>query len=436
MKISKRSVDALQVPETRRWVWDAEIKGFGIVLRPTGTHSFVFNYRDQHGRQRNITIGKVGSMTPDEARKRAEKLRREVGDGRSPLAEKRAARAALTIGDLLDRYLASERFKRKAPSTQTVDRGRIERHLRPLLGKLVVESVSPQDVEAAHAKIVAGKTAIDTPSGKKRGRIIVRGGEGTARMAIRLLRAILSWGRTAKVLPIGVGADLVAGVEIGRDGQRDLILDDPAAYGRLWKMLDQLTNPDALADGESIMRTEVADAIRVIALTGARKGEILGLRWRHIDLRAGTITLPLDAHKTGRKTGQARVIGLPAIAAAVIARQPKGEPDDLVFRPARGGAKLDLTKPWAIVRAAAGLPAGIGLHGLRHSLASHMAMEGAQAAEIMTALGHRDISTSAKYVHWARDRRQELAERAAAGITAAISGVAAGQVVSISEARK
>lgn len=437
-KITRRTVSALATPTKRGWVWDAELKGFGIALRPTGTHSYVYNYRDRHGRLRNITIGKIGSMTPDEARKRAETLRRDVADGRSPLAEKRAAKAAMTVSDLFDKYLASERFKNKAATTQGVDRGRIERHLRPLLGKHVLEALSPADVENAHRSIVTGKTATNKPSGKKRGRVIVRGGEGTARMAVRLLRSILSWGKAAKVLPPGVTPDLVSSVSIGRDGKRDLILDDPAAYARLWHVLDRLTDPGALSDNESPMRQEVADAIRVIALTGARKGEIVGLRWNHVDLKAGTLTLPVDAHKTGRKTGDQRIIGLPALAAIIIARQPAGDPGDLVFRPARGGERLDLTKPWRTIRTAAELPAGIGLHGLRHSLASHMAMNGAEATEIMTALGHRDITTSQKYVHWARDKRQALAEKAAAGITAAISGARgnADNVVSIEEASR
>lgn len=429
-KISKRTMDAVETPAKRQWLWDTELKGFGVALRPTGTHSYVFNYRDKHGALRNITIGKVGSMTPDEARKQADRLRRDVMDGRSPMAEKRAAKTAMTVGDLLDAYLASERFKKKAASTQTVDRGRIERHIRPLLGKLILEAVTPADIEAAHRKIVMGKTAMDAPSGKKRGRIVVKGGEGTARMAVRLLRSILSWGKSAKVLPATVAPDLVAGVEIGRDGKRDVILDDPEAYARLWRVLDRLTDPDKLEDGDTLMRPEVADAVRVIALTGARKGEIIGLRWRHVDLKGGTLTLPLDSHKTGRKTGQERIIGLPALASAIIARQPAGSADDLVFTPARGGNRLDLTKPWRTIRATADLPAGIGLHGLRHSLASHMAMNGAEAAEIMAALGHRDITTSQKYVHWARDKRQALAEKAAAGITAAITG-GAGNVVSI-----
>jgi integrase len=429
-KISKRTMDAVETPSKRQWLWDTELKGFGVALRPTGTHSYVFNYRDKHGALRNITIGKVGSMTPDEARKQAEKLRREVTDGRSPIADKRAAKTAMTVADLLDAYLSSERFKNKAPSTQAVDRGRIDRHIRPLLGKAVLEAVTPADIEAAHRKIVIGKTAMDAPSGKKRGRIIVKGGEGTARMAVRLLRSILSWGRTAKVLPATVTPDIVSGVEIGRDGKRVLILDDPEAYARLWRVLDRLTDPDKLKDDDTLMRPEVADAVRVIALTGARKGEIIGLRWRHVDLKGGTLTLPHDSHKTGRKTGQERIIGLPALASAIIARQPAGAPDDLVFTPARGGNRLDLSKPWRTIRETAELPAGIGLHGLRHSLASHMAMNGAEAAEIMAALGHRDITTSQKYVHWARDKRQVLAEKAAAGITAAITG-GTGQVLGL-----
>lgn len=426
-KITKRVVDAIETPEPRpngkprqQWLWDGEVKGFGICLRSTGVHSYVFNYRDTFGRSRNITIGKVGSQTPEQARRKAEAYRNAVRDGRSPLAEKRARARAMTVDELLNQYLESDRFRHKAESTQSIDRGRIERHLRPLLGNHVLEALTPPDIEKAHAKIVAGKTAVSKPSGKKRGRTLVRGGEGTARMAIRLFRSILSWGKIAKVLPDNFAPDVAASVDIGRDGRRSLILNDPATYARLWQTLDRLTDPTRLEEGERLLRPEAADAIRVILLTGARRSEVTGLRWSYVDLKAGTLTLPLDAHKTGRKTGETRVIGLPVLASNIIARQPQGEPDELVFPPAREGKRIDLSARWREVRKAADLPAGIGLHGLRHSLASHMAMAGAQAAEIMAALGHRDITTSARYVHWARDQHQTLAEKAAAGITAAI----------------
>ena len=82
--------------------------------------------------------------------------------------------------------------------------------------------------------------------------------------------------------------------------------------------------------------------------------------------------------------------------------------------------RVNVTRPWRTIRREAGLPDGIGLHGLRHSLATHLAMQGAQAAEIMTALGHRRLATAQKYVHWAEDSRAALAERAATIVTNAM----------------
>jgi integrase len=183
---------------------------------------------------------------------------------------------------------------------------------------------------------------------------------------------------------------------------------------------------------EKRIRPAVADAIRLIALTGARRGEVAGLERAHVDLKRGLITLPPRAHKTGRKTGKPRVIGLPAAAQAIIARQRAGEPESFVFAPARGERPIALSKVWRTVRTEAALPDGIGLHGLRHSLASHMAMGGAEAAQIMTVLGHAQLSTAQRYVHWAKDARQAFAERAAATALAGLTGgVVSGEVIEL-----
>lgn len=143
------------------------------------------------------------------------------------------------------------------------------------------------------------------------------------------------------------------------------------------------------------------------------------MRWRNVDLKAGLITL--TEHKTAASTGEDRVIGLPAAAAALIARQPQTGDDGFVFSLTGGEKPVSLQKAWERVHREAELPPGLGLHALRHSHASHMAMQGAEATEIMVALGHRDISTSARYVHAAKDYRQQIAERAA---TVALAGMA------------
>ena len=264
---------------------------------------------------------------------------------------------------------------RSPPWTQISDRGRIAAHLKPLLGSRHVERLTPGDVERAFVAIRDGKTARDVKT-RKRGRSRVRGGEGTARMAIRLLRAAINW---------AIGEGLVisnpcAQVRIGTDGTRDVILESVDDYRRLFETLDRM-------ERERRLRSAVADAIRVIALTGARRGEVIGLRWAHVDLKRGLITLPPQSHKAGRRTGKARIIGLPGRGTGDHRAPEPGMPlDDLVFPPAFGEGTLSLSKPWSQIRAEANLPEGIGLHGLRHSLASHMAMAGAAAGEIMTAL--------------------------------------------------
>ena len=166
----------------------------------------------------------------------------------------------------------------------------------------------------------------------------------------------------------------------------------------------------------------MADAIRLIAMTGARRGEITGLRWQHVDMKGGRIVLPASGHKTGRRTGKPRMIHLPAAAQQIIACQTEGGPDDFVFAASKGKGTISLAKAWRAIRAEAGLPKGIGLHGLRHSLATLLAVGGAQAAEIMTSLGHRQMSTTTRYLHFADTARAALAERAAAP---ALAGMAA-----------
>lgn len=412
-KLTKTVVDAEQPGEKERLIWDDEIKGFGLKVFPSGAKSFVFQYRVAEGRSRRATIGQYSeTLTADQARKRAKEMRRAVEDGRDPLAEKQARRQSITVDTMLDLYLKSARFEEKAATTQSIDRGRINRHLRPALGRHFVHSVTAENVRRAFAAIRDGETAADVKTGN-RGRAIVKGGEGTARMAIRLLRAVFRWA----IAEGHASSNPAAQVSVGADGTRDTILEKADDYARLFRALDTMQS-------EKRIRGAAADAIRVIALTGARRGEIAGLRWRHVDLKKGVLILPPAEHKTGRKIGKPRVIGLPTAAQAIISNQAEGELDDFVFRPMKGKGAITLSGPWRDVRKEAKLPEGIGLHGLRHSLASSMAMNGAEAAEIMTALGHRQLSTAQRYVHWAQDARSGLAERAASTVSAGLAQAA------------
>jgi integrase len=428
IRLGKRSVDGIQPdPAGRFIVWDTDLKGFGLHVLPSGVKSFIFDYRTAEGVKRRITIGKMsGSLTPDQARRVAEEKHIQVKQGKDPAAERREAREALTVSDILDEYVKSEAFAAKADSTQATDKGRIERHLKPIFGKEFVGKLTGDTIRRGYRDIAGGRTAATIKTGF-RGLARVQGGEGTAKKAILLLGAALNWGKDEgfKV------ENPVALVKLKADGVRNIVLDNQDDYRKMFQAIDDL-------EEKGVLRRAAADAVRLIALTGARKSEITGLRWRHVDLKTGVIRLAADENKGGKTSGEERIIGLPATAQAIIARQGETrEPDGLVFTLGSAGKEITLAKPWASIRAAAGLSEGLGLHGLRHSLATAMAMAGAGASEIMTLLGHRDISTSQKYVHYAQDKRQELAERAAASISASMkTEEGEGVVVQMGRAKK
>lgn len=409
-KLTKTTVDDARPSDKERFIWDSELKGFGLKVFPTGVKSFVFQYRSPEGRTRRYTIGKYSdTLTADQARKLAKDKAHDVHAGRDPMSEKKARRDAMTVAEVLDKYLHSERFAGNAETTKATDRGRIERHLIPLLGRTIADSLTAEQVAKAHRDIKDGKTAARIKT-KARGVARVTGGAGTADKSVLLLSTALTWACDqghVKRNPVKM--------KYGKSGQRDTILDDATDYMRMFATLQKM-------EDEKRVRSAAADAIRFIALTGARRGEALGLRRAWVDLKSGLVTIPPKSHKAGHKTGKPRIIALPSEAQAIIARQPAGEPNDYVFRPMKGTGTLSLTKVWPMLRAEAKLPPNLGLHGLRHSVGTHLAMSGASAVELMETLGHKQITTTLRYVHFAERARSTLAERAASIAVAGLKG--------------
>src|SRR6516225_10275770 len=173
VKITKRAVDVLRPTADGREVvlWDAELKGFGVRVQRGSVKSYILHYRVGTGRGaalRKLTIGKHGSpWTPEMARIEAKRLLAEVAAGRDPASARQDERNALTFGELIDLYLA-EGAGHKKLSTIKVDRGRIEHHLRPLLGKLRADQIGRADIERMRNAVTAGKTAERIESGEKR----------------------------------------------------------------------------------------------------------------------------------------------------------------------------------------------------------------------------------------------------------------------------
>ena len=196
-KVTKRVVDGVEPREATYLVRDTEVKGFVLVVTPAGATSYAVDYRAGSGRgspKGRLIIGKHGSpRTPETARVEAKRLLAEVAAGRDPATARQKDRKALTFDDLIDLYL-SERVNHKKASTLKADRGRIEHHLRPLLGKLRAERIVRADVERMRNAVTAGKTVERIESGEKRqSGSMARGGKGAAAQCVPLVSSIFAF---------------------------------------------------------------------------------------------------------------------------------------------------------------------------------------------------------------------------------------------------
>ncbi len=398
-KITKRTVDSCEPREQRYTVWDTTLRGFGVRVNSDGSKSYVVKYLID-GRQRWYTIGRHGALTPDEARTEAQDILGKAAKGIDPAKTKAEERAASTVAELCDRYLA-DGCATKKPSTLATDRGRIERHIKPLLGHRRVKDVTAGDVRRFLNDVANGKTAADVKTGPH-GRAIVGGGKGAATRTVGLLGGIFSF-----AVEEGLRSDNpVRGVKRFPDkkGERFLSLEEMARLG------------DALAAAEEDGRNPLAIAgIRLLMLTGCRKSEVLTLQWEHVDMERGCLRLP-DS-KTGEK-----VVPLGAPALELLDTLPRLEGNPYVLWGEKKGAHLvGLPRVWARIRARANLD-GVRLHDLRHSFASVGAGAGMGLPIVGKLLGHRDPKTTARYAHVADDPAKAAADRIASTISGAMRG--------------
>lgn len=412
-KVTKRQIDAINPNEKDEWIWDTDVTGFCVRCRKKtasgrqGAKTFMVKYGTGNN-QHWIKIGRFGSpWTVDLARSEAVKKLGAVASG-VDLAEIRDdARAELTVASLCDEYI-EEGCGHKKTSTIAIDRGRIERHIKPLLGKKRIGVITRTDVVRFLKDVAEGKTAADVKTGP-RGRAIVKGGKGTANKATALLGAIYTYAIEQGYTE----ANPIHGVKRYKEDRRERFLSSDEMQ-RLGAVLAAVEEENAELPG-------AVTATRLLALTGARKGEIINAKWEYVDFERGLLRLP-DS-KTGRKD-----ILLGAAALEVLQRAPRVDGSAYVCSGTIKNKPLgSLQKAWERIRIRADLP-GLRLHDLRHSFASVSATGGDSLLVIGAMLGHRQPSTTKRYSHLADDPVRAAADRTSRRI-AALMGGASGEVV-------
>jgi integrase len=415
--LTKRAVDAVEASEKDVHVWDDEIGGFGMKVTPKGRKVFIYQYRfpaGRRGRTRRCTIGRLGDVTPDHARKRARVLAAAVADGRGPYEEelehRQSAAAEMTMTKLARSWLngfraqvrAGERSARTLADYESI----AERVLLPLIGRRRAKSLTRQDVQQLKATLTE------------------RHGTASANLALRALSTLLSHG--VEIAQLATNSATGQGQFTTKKRERFLSEVELARLGDALRRAEAEGLPPAPQErGNSCSpRTALVPtspvaiaAIRLLLFSGMRKGEVLGLKWAEIDSQRREIVL--TEHKTSRKTGVKRVPLTPEVE-SVLETAKRWRTSVFVFPGKKPGtAFVGISKVWDRIRCAANLR-DVRLHDLRHTYASLAVSQGMSLPLVGSLLGHADAATTSRYAHLHDDPRRQAAEAVSSQIQSAL----------------
>jgi integrase len=375
--------------------WDDEIKGFGLRVTPGGAKSFVLDYRAD-GRQRRITIGAYPDWTVAAARDAAKTLKRDIDLGNDPMGNRRDERNAPTMAELWERY-EREHLIQKSPRAQSDEKSMWKNIILPRFGKMKLASITSSEIDSLHHDIT---TIRKTP---------VR-----ANRVIEVLRKAFNFAIRWKWLK----ENPVVGVRRNPEERRDRYLNKQE-IAALVTALNEHKEQDS------------ANAIKLLMLTGARKGEVLGATWDMFDLENGIWTKP-SSHTKQRKLHRVP-LSAPALR---LLKEIKEESSSVYVFPGTDDKPLqDIKRTWTSVCKKAGLVESvpkkdrsgkplknkngeivtelvqnIRIHDLRHSFASILVSGGASLPLIGQMLGHTQVSTTQRYAHLYDDPLRKAAE--------------------------
>ncbi|QJB69894.1 tyrosine-type recombinase/integrase [Parasphingorhabdus halotolerans] len=385
-KLSKRLVDAAKSRNKDYVIWDDDLAGFGLRVFASGKRSYVLQYRSA-GRSRRYTIGLHGVWTAETARQEAKIQFGRIAQGKNPAEERHLDHKAITVKELCVLYQADleaglilgRKGRPKKASTITSDLGRIKRHIIPLIGNRRVKDLTKADTNKVMKDIMAGKTRLCVKTKMLRGKSIVSGGAGTAARTIGLLGGILTYAVDAGI----IDTNAAHGLRKPKDNVRQRRLSEDE-YRILGRMLSAAARQDKYA-------TTVA-VIRQIALTGCRRGEIISLPWKDVDIEKSCFRL-----SDSKEGYSVRPIGLPVVE--FLEKHRENNDGTYVF-PGSGddNAYGALPKHWREIIRDSPL-SDVTPHVLRHSFASIANDLGFTEVTIAALVGHSKGTVTSKYIH-------------------------------------
>jgi integrase len=369
MNFTRKVLDALRAPAgtPRVYYHDTRVRGLALAVSPSGRKTFLL-YRKIRGRPERITIGAYPDLSIEQARGRASEMNAAIVRGENPAERQRAVRNEMTLEELFQQYI--ERHAKVFKKSWREDLHQFRRYLHGWrLHRL--SSIRKGDIATLHAKV--GRAH----------------GPYAANRLVALLRTLFNkaadWGWE--------GTNPATGIGKFRERSRDRFLqaDELPAF---FKALGEEPN------------ATIRDYILISLLTGARRSNVLALRWSELNLNRGTWTIPET------KTGDSFTVTLPTPAIRVLQGRAENASSEWVF-PGNGrtGHLVEPKIAWHRILKRADLK-DLRLHDLRRTLGSWQAATGASLSIIGKTLAHKDVRTTAIYARLSLDPVRESVETA------------------------
>lgn len=377
-KLTKALVDG-KINHDKEFLWDDEVKGFGIRFHPSGRRKWVFRYRDQGNRWRQLSIGEVGVLPAAVAREQARTAAAKVQTGGNPAAERDAKRRSITVRQLADVFIDLHVELWLKPSSAAEYRRSIKLYVLPMIGSKKVDEVTRQDIARLHRDLAHKPTQANR----------------TIEVISKMFSLAEEWGHRPE------GTNPRKGVKKYPEKKRERFLSS-AELNRVAEVLAEM-------EAERVEMLSAINAVRLLILTGCRLNEIMQLKWEYVDFKLGLLRLP-DS-KTGAKD-----VPIGQVVIEILRAVPRLQYNPWVITgKLEGGRLTDLQPFWQRVRKRAGLN-DARVHDLRHTFASVAAMNGMSLLVIGKILGHRSEQTTKRYAHLSRGIIRDAATDIAASI--------------------
>ena len=379
MNFTKSILEQQVAPEgnSRRYIYDE--KESGLLLQITGAGRKTFQlYKKHRGRPVRVTIGTFPDLTVEQARKRALEIKVELAHGENPNDTTRAQRKEMTFSDLFTEYL--ERHAKTKKRSWEADQEAFTRHLANTIGRKKISAISRKDIAAIHSKI--GK---DHPTAANRILALVSSVFGRA----------IEFGLWESLNPC-------LGVKRFPEQSRDRFMNGDE-LGRFFEALKQEPN------------TTTTDFFLVALLTGARRSNVLSMRWSDLDLKGATWKIQET------KNGTPQTVALSEAVLEILQDRRKRASSFFVF-PGKGitGHLVEPKKSWARICKTAEIE-GVRIHDLRRTLGSWQAITGASLSIIGKSLNHKSHATTAIYARLDMDPVRAIVDKATAAMMEAVN---------------